>query len=348
MLKSKVFIGPQEIANLAKSFSDALRTQNIYADFVTYSTSSHPFGYKADKILYLFKKPPVKGLNRLLRLFYFIEMLFKYNTFVFLSPKSLLGNNIDLPVLRAFRKKIVFIFTGCSERPPDFDIDNPNFICNRCKDDNWKKMFHCKDIPKKKAIIHNLEKYSDYILSQSDSAGYLEKIEPSWLHITTANPPEKDYLKKFEEKIITITHLPSNPLLKQSHIIIPVLKKISGLPGTNVIIKDGIWERNKLLEVLDKTHILVDAIGLGYGMLGVEGMSRGCVVLNSCDEWFRKQVPEAPIYSTSAETLYDDLIFLLKNLNVMKDYARKSIHFFKKYHSPEAAGKYYKEKLNLC
>ena len=64
MLKSKVFIGPQEIANLAKSFSDALRTQNIYADFVTYSTSSHPFGYKADKILYLFKKPPVKGLNR--------------------------------------------------------------------------------------------------------------------------------------------------------------------------------------------------------------------------------------------------------------------------------------------
>ncbi len=347
MTKSRVFIGPLEIANLGKSFSEALKTQNIRADFITYSTALHPFGYRADEVLYLYRKPPIKGLNRLLRFYYFIKLIFKYNTFIFLSPDSILGKNIDLPILKALRKKIVFIFTGCTERPPDFDLNNPNFICNRCIDENWKKMFFCKEIPKKKALIHKLEKYSDFILSQSDSAGYLERIKPDWLHITTPNPPKKDYLKKYDENLIKISHLPSNPLVKQSHIIIPILNKISSLKEIEVIIKDGVWEREKLLSVLDQTHVLVDAIGLGYGMLGVEGMSRGCVVLNSFDDWFKVNVPDAPIYKISAETLYDDLLYLIKNRELMKEYAVRSINFYNKYHSPEAAGKYYKEKLNL-
>lgn len=347
MSKSKVFIGPLEIANFASSLTLALRLQNIKANFYSYSTSLHPFGYRTDKMLFLYKKTPVKGLNRLLRLFYFIKLALKYNTFIFLSPASILNNNLDLPILRFLNKKIIFVFTGCAERDPDFDIKNPDFICNRCQDDNWQIMFLCKQIELKKKIVRKFEKYADAIISQSDSAAFLNEKKPVWLHVICAEPPVKNYLLKFNTDKLVIAHLPSNPLVKQSHVIIPILEKIAGLKNVEVIIKDEYWDRERVLSELDRAHILVDAIGLGYGMLAVEGMSRGCVVLNSFDEWFRKNVPEAPVYKTSAGTLLDDLLYLISHKYVLKEYARKSIEFYKKYHSPESAGKYYKEKLNL-
>jgi hypothetical protein len=344
---SKVFIGYDEIANVSSGMAIALRSCGIRADFVTFSTSKHTFGYKTDRELFLFEESPVKGLNTLMRLFHFIRVLISYNTYIFLSPTSLLNRNRDLPILKFLGKKVIFIFTGCNERDPAFDLTNPDFICSRCKDENWQKLFLCKEPDKKKKKIQNLEKCTDRIIAAPDTASYLVNKNTIWPFIVAERPAQKDYMKKFEAGKIIITHLPSNPLVKQSHIIVPILEKISALNNVEVIIKDGQWVREKILSVLDKTHILVDALGLGYGMLGVEAMSRGCLVMNSFDKWFRENVPDAPIYPTSAKTLYNDLIYLISNPDIMRDYAKRSIDFYNKYHSPEAAGKYYKDKLEL-
>jgi hypothetical protein len=347
MGRAKIFIGPLEIANVAKTLADAFRTQKIKADFYTYSNSLHPFQYKTEKILFLDNKSPVKGLNRLLRLYYFIKLFFKHNTFIFLSPESILSKNFDLPILKFFRKKIIFIFTGCAERDPLFQPNNPDFICNRCEDLSWQAMFRCNEQNIKRKKVEKFEKYSTFIISQPDSAAYLSKKKVIWFYIPVEHPPAQNYLSKFEQDKIVISHLPSNPLVKQTHIIVPVLNRIASEFDVEIIIKNGIWERDKILSVLDKTHILVDALGLGYATLAIEGMSRGCVIMNSFENWFKINVPDAPIYGTGSKTLYNDLVNLLNNRALQLEYSKRSIEYYNKYHTPEAVGEFYKSKLEL-
>jgi hypothetical protein len=275
-------------------------------------------------------------------------MVFTYNNFLFISPESLLPNNRDLLFLRFFKKKIYFLFTGCVERDPSFDLENPNFICNRCIDHNWQKKFHCEQVEIKKKLVQNIEKYADKIIAAPDSAAFLKNKNTIWPFIATEKPLNLDYIKKYETNIFRIAHLPSNPLVKQSRFIIPVLEQIASERKAEIVIKDSIWERIRILDTLINSHIIVDSFGHLYGMLSVEAMARGCVILNSFDPWLKENVPDAPIYKTSAETLYDDLVFLINNKDVLKDYARRSIEYYHKYHSPKAVGKYYKEKLGLA
>jgi len=356
--KSKVFVGTINTANQAKGFAEALRSVGVKADFWSCSNSQHPFGYGTDKVMKFFSDspPPFKIFgknifailnNYIIKTLYFIKFLFSYNTFIFISPSSILRDNKDLSILRFFKKKIVFVFCGCTERDPDFDKSNPDYICNRCKDVEKQKMCLCDNLNIKMKRVRSFEKYSDYIISQDDSASYLKYKEPIWFYLLSPEPYKDNYLKKYEDKKIRIVHFPSNPLVKQSHIIIPILKKFKDKGKIKIIIKEGIWDKEKIEKELDEAHILVNVLGTGYNKLAVEAMSRGCVVLNSVPEWFKKKVPDAPIYKISAISLESDIKILIKNCNILKEYAQKSIEFYHKFHLPHTAGKYYKEMLNL-
>lgn len=358
MKKSRVFIGTINTANQAKGFSEALRSVGIKADFWSGSNSQHPFGYGTDKVMKFLKDSPPsfkifgKNIfyfvnNYFLRFLYFIKMLFSYNTYIFFSPSSILRNNRDLPILEFFKKKIIFVFCGCTERDPSFDESNPDWICNRCKDKEKQEKNLCNNLNSKKELVKYFEKKSNYIISQDDSAAFLKEKKGIWFYIFTDKPKPKKYLKKYNNKKIKIAHLPSNPLLKQSHIIVPVLKRLENENKAEIILKYGIWSREKILSTLENSHILVDQFLPGYGVLGLEAMARGCIVLNRNDDWFLKNVPESPVYKTSADTLYDDLVYLIEHREVLKEYAEKFIKFYYKYHTPEVLGKFYKEKLGL-
>lgn len=358
MIKSKVFIGTINTANQAKGFAEALRGIGLKADFWSSPNSVHPFGYGSDKLMKFLpdSPPPFKIFsknifylinNYIIRIFYFIRFLLSYNVFIFISPSTILRNYKDLPILKFLKKKIVFVFCGCTERDPAFDKNNPDWICNRCKDEKWKEMFLCNDLDAKKRLVQYFEEKSNFIISQDDSSVFLKEKEPIWFYIFSPKPKTKNYLKKFKEKKIKIVHFPSNSLLKQSHIIIPILKRLEKENLAEIILKDGIWSHEKILSTLGDSHILVDQFAPGYATICVEAFSRGCVVLNRNDDWFVNEVPESPVYKTSADTLYDDLVYLIEHREVLKEYAEKSIKFYYKYHTPEVLGKFYKEKLGL-
>ena len=78
----------------------------------------------------------------------------------------------------------------------------------------------------KRKYIETLDKYADYVIAQPDSAAYLKNNNPIWFYVTSEKPINKDYFKKYNNKLIRICHIPSNSKIKLSHIIIPVLKKL--------------------------------------------------------------------------------------------------------------------------
>jgi glycosyltransferase involved in cell wall biosynthesis len=99
--------------------------------------------------------------------------------------------------------------------------------------------------------------------------------------------------------------------------------------------------------LLKNTHILIDQFSVGHGLLGVEGMANGCVVICRTSKWFKEDFPEVPIVSCEPEELVDTLIDLIKNREKMLSIALKSFEYYKKFHTPEVVGNYYKKTLNL-
>jgi len=354
MKKSKIFIGPVNIANMAYTLNSALNEINIRSDHYMWALDLNNFHFPKNKNLFLFKQiPRICGknithiVNHLLKILYLLFLTIKYNEFIFISPHTLLPKNYDLKILRLLKKKIVIIFAGCYERQLDFSPNNPEYICNRCVDVPKQLFCSCNNIEIKKSRVQYFEKYASYIVSQDDSAGYLASKKPIWLNVIADYPSKLNYLNKYKSETITIVHFPSNPLIKLSGIIIPILERIAiEENNVNLIIEEKI-PHSLVLKKLEDAHILVDALGLSYGVLAVEAMARGCVVACGEMEFIKNNFAINPLIHANSLDLYDKLKYLIKHKMELEELAMKSIEFYHQYHSPIAAAKYYKNKLRL-
>lgn len=357
----KIFIGLKDIANLPMMMKKAFEENGLKCDYYSWSDlGDNEFGYRKHKTFFRFKHPPpfrIFGknpfliLSKLLAVIYLLYSIPRYDYFFFMSPMSFLSNNKDLKLIKFFKKKVIIIFTGCTERDVNFNKDDEDYICKRCLDTEHQKWLHCRDTNKKKDQVNRLENYSDIILGQDDSTSYVnDKSKLIWLYSISDYPKKNiDLLEKYNQKELRIIHFPSNPLVKQSHIIVPILQKFVNHKDVRVIIKDGVWERERIEEELSKAHILVNVLGTGYNILAVEAMSYGCTVFNSHPEWFRRNVPDAPIVHITAENLEDTLRHFIdaNNRAELRDYAKRSIEYYFKYISPKAFGNHYRKVLEL-
>lgn len=355
--RKKIFIGLNDIANIPMMFKKAFEENDTRCDYYTWSNlPPNMFGYQIHKTFFQFNNPPpfrIFGrnpfwiINTILRCIYLFYSIFRYNYFIFISPRTFFLNNKDLYLIKILKKKVIIIFTGCMERDINFAEGDEDYVCRRCQDTSLQKWCFCIDIKKKKERVQRLEKYSDVIIGQDDITSFVnDKSKLIWLYLISDYPKfEINLSAKYNQKEIRIIHFPSNPLVKQSHIIIPILNKFSNNDNIKVIIKDGVWMRERIEDELSKAHILVNALGTGYNTLPIEAMSYGCVVMNSHPEWFKINVMDAPIYPISAASLYSDIEYLINNRTVLKNYAEKSLEYYFKYHTPKSAGSYYLNKF---
>ena len=354
MKKSKIFIGPANIANIGQSLKIALEEVKISSAFYSWRTEENCFSFSQNKKLFLFNSIPkifnkniTHIINYFLKATHLFTLILRYNTFIFISPHTLLPNNSDLKILKLFRKKVITFFVGCTERKTDLYPDNKEYICNRCLDTKKQKFCLCNDIQRKALRVQFFEKYSDFIVSQEDSSGYLLNKKPIWFHVISDYPHKKNYLKKYQEGDLTIVHFPSNPIIKLSRIIIPVLEKISKeKSNVRIIIKDRI-PHDQVLFHLEKAHILIDALGLSYGVLAVEAMARGCIVVCGEMEFINNQLQDHPLIQATSNNLYGVVNKLIDNKANLQNLAIRSMDFYNQFHSPRMAGEYYKKKLNL-
>jgi hypothetical protein len=354
--RKRIFIGPVNSANLANLFADAFNANGLRADFISFSPTDHPFRFKQGKQVFqmkegalptIFRKNIPSVLNSMLVHLYLIIWTVKYDVFIFISPRTILANQRDLPWIRFFRKKIIFIFAGCPERDPHFLPSNPEYICNRCTDQEKQQILHCQQIERKRTFIERLEDKADYILSQDDSASFLRYRKPVWLYIPVPRPEPSDFLLKHRSDRIKIVHFPSNPVIKLSHFIIPVLKQLSdNYPNLEIVLKTNI-SHMEVLEELKTAHVLVDCLGLGYGVLAIEAMARGCVVVTGRVGFFERQFPQMPVIASTTGSLYTDMEGLLLDRQRLTATAKRSMDFYERYHTYAAVTGFYKRELHL-
>jgi glycosyltransferase involved in cell wall biosynthesis len=327
----KVLHAPVNIAGQASIIAKAQETLGVTNDVLIYS--QNVFNYECDINLNLNEKSTFMKIISLL--INFIKCLFKYNIFHFHHGESLLPLiNIDLPILKLFRKKVIMHYWGAEMRQTDiavnythFDMDELNDIFDSAKDD------------KKRKKINRFNKYVDiFIVGDYSGLPYL----PNTVVIKQAID-----LTRFEfvgcdinREVVKIVHAPSDRRIKGTKYILPVIEKLEK-EGYNL---DFILVENKTnkeaLEIYKEADIVIDQLLLeSYGIFAVECMALGKPVLCRIDEKLIKYYSNLPLLGTDPNNLYDNLKLLIENPNLRQELGEKGRKYVEEVHDAKKIAK---------
>ena len=361
MGKSRVFVGPDNNAANATYIALALRQVGIKAR--SYAYKKHIFGYETDHVIPFLKVPTpnifrrffkigflVKTTNKIFKNLFFIYCLVRYNTFFFNTTSSFFADNTDLPVLKFFNKKIAFFFIGCPERDPTHNLNIENGgPCKICNDYNLQEVSWCTNLEKKRRRVQFIEKYATQIYADDDLRGFLKKPDKALrCFVTSFKHDHQNILAKFDNtEPIKIVHFPSNSILKGTKHVNATIEKLKQIYGDKIHYRSERVPNHVLLEILEESHIVLDEFNTGYGLLAIEAMSRGCVVIGRISDWFSKGRESLPIVNAEIKNIEKNLSWLIENPNELKKVAIESIEFFEKYHSMTSVGNIYVNSLNL-
>jgi hypothetical protein len=365
-IKNRVFVGPGNIAGNAMYIANSLRMAGI--DARSFSYNKHPFGYPCDKDGILFESPftgdkrktlfqkliinryTLRTLWTVQKLYLFIYSVLRYDTFLFISHETFFNNNSDLAFLKFFNKKIAFFFVGCPERDPKYILNlTDRGFCSFCKDIAMQNDLNCYKGAIKMKKINYLSEKADIIFSHRDTTSFIgDKCIIKRLYLITESHINEQFIyDKFKkEDQLIITHLPSNKLLKGTENVESAIKEIKSHGYNFKYLSDRVMH-SEIKTILENTHILIDQFSFGNGLLACEGMANGCVVICRTAKWFREDFPELPLVSCEPEELAETLIDLIENPEKMLEIARNSYEYYKKFHTLEVVGNYYKHTLGL-
>lgn len=334
----KVFIGLSEIAGYYKGLKHGFDELNIPATFIT--LSNHPFQYGGEDHNLLVKcikscatkrrQTPTKkiitiglyiGIEIFLRLILFIKSLLTHDAFIFGFNSSFLFL-YDLPILKLFKKKIIYQYHGSDSRPPYLD----GFILNAM---GIKKNINAciKEAKKKKRIIKFIEKYADIIVNIPPQAYFHERDFVLWLRIglpcyPTPTTTLNDVMRK-ETDEVRILHSPSQPEAKGTPLIEKAINNLKG-KGLKITFTTITNQPNDIvIKELQYCDFIVDQLYADYGMPGfpteAAWFGKPAVIGGYAKNLWEKLLPEELL----PPTLYchpDDLEQAIEKMVLDKEY----------------------------
>lgn len=215
----RVFIGLGEVAGYFGSLKTGFLENGIYCKFIT--LSDHPFQYgKEDKNIFSslikklnkiplpnnrFGKIIKYALSFLPRLMLFLWVLFKFDVIIYSFNSSFFLYK-ELPVLKFFNKKIIYVYLGSDSRPP--------YLNGKEINSSEINKIHIKS-EKKKKTIKKIEKYADYIIDYPTQAHFHERDFIMGLILGfPIDFKNKEEIIEEETTKILILHSPSSPIIK--------------------------------------------------------------------------------------------------------------------------------------
>lgn len=258
----RIFIGLREIAgffhHLKKGF-DTLEIESVFVNLngnpFQYGTDNNPswinalnrfsqrmgmkfFGNWILRVIW------VVFLQNIISFFIFPFVLFRYDVFIF-SSNSTFFFFLDLPILKLFRKKIVYVFLGSEARPVYLN----GYVINN--DKRGPIIAGIIIARLQKMMISIIDKFADHIINIPPQAYFHSRPFIScWM---MGLPHDAQYSGDFSSVIkessntIRILHAPSKPEAKGTPVIRQVIQslkqkghridyvEITGRPNTEVL-----------------------------------------------------------------------------------------------------------------
>lgn len=293
------------------------------------------------------------------RLSAFIKYRKKFDIYHFNFGSSLLhapqfGLNLtDLPFYDSKAKKI-FTYQGCDARQKYPTMErNKNLYAPKCACDEslcYEGVCNSgkRDIWRKKAI-EKAEKYADHFFTLNpDLFYYLPREKTSFLpysipYFNTIMPKKTPF---FENDKIRIVHAPTQRATKGTIYILKALEELKHDYGS--LFELEIIEKmphEQALECYRNADLFIDQVLIGwYGGVAVEVMKMGIPVAVYINEDHAQYIPkemaeELPFINLNVNNIKEKLKMILKDREILKEHAQKSLAFVNKWHDPINAAK---------
>ena len=277
----RILIGLREIAGYYTNLQKGFMELGIPCDFIC--LIDHQFKYNLEiaqpiivkVVKWLWgKRKKIQRTRFLIKMFWvaltdmsmiflFIWALFRYDVFIFCFNSTFLYY-YDLPILKLFGKKIVYVYHGSDSRPPY--IDGPIMAENR-----YTTISECiKLTQQRKRIMQKVDKYANFIIDHPPMALFHER--PFILGLCLGIPFDSKKVRKPDQSLcsssVRILHSPSNPVIKGTAVIRSIIKRLQS-KGYTIEYVELIGKPNAVvLQELTKCDFIVDQVYSDTPMAG--------------------------------------------------------------------------------
>ncbi len=229
---------------------------------------------------------------------------------------SFLPRRLDIPLLKAMGKKIVFHFHGCEVRNRAHMLATHRLAtCTEC--DPFCRPPHQARILADQHAHADLAFYSTLDLADSvpNAKNLPLAIESArWEAAALAHPLEDHDRRDGVRGPVVIAHAPTNQLIKGTRHVVEAIER---LKAEFPLVELRMIERQPWAEMpvfLSGCDILVDQLMMGwYGLLSIEGMAEGKAVVTYLRDDFLPLRPDLPVVSAEPGTVYGVLRDLVRD-----------------------------------
>lgn len=230
---------------------------NKYVQFLRYLYVIHSkYSNKIVKLIFI-------AIYKLCLFPIFIWSIFKFDVFIFGFNHSFY-RLYDLPILKFFNKKIIFVYLGSDSRPPY--MSGIDLII---KKKSLEELF--SKTKKIKNKIHFVEKYADYVINNPASGQFHQKNFINWMCIGMPTILYDFDSNNFSSKKneIRIIHAPTRPITKGSAIFSEIIQRLQLKYNINYIELVG-KSNSEVLDELKRCDFVLDEI---YSDIPIAGLS---------------------------------------------------------------------------
>jgi glycosyltransferase involved in cell wall biosynthesis len=330
--KLRIFIGPSEIGKIGGTLGRTFREKGVRVTIVRDIVTPYQDGMAYDLTVKFNDPNPFR--RRFNRIIFFIKSFYQHDAFVFLFGYTLLPHNLDLPLLKFFRKKTIMWFLG-SDIISYEDVEREKRKVGLVDYQNEFKKESPEATREKIKMIRRVEKYVDYIIADPTIAHLLRREYIGINQQTGIHMPIDIINIRYNSvpnSIPIIIHAPSNEGKKGTKFIIEALDRLKEEGYRFEFRLCQSMSNMQVREILSEGDIAVDQLfSVAGGMFAVEAMAAGCAVLGG-------NIPELsgisdlPIIHTDPTNIYQNLKLLLETPDLRQELGRKGRSYAEKYH----------------
>jgi hypothetical protein len=224
-----------------------------------------------------------KILSQAVRPLLFLHGLCFASHFIFLFGQGFLFKGWDLPILRLFGKKILFVFLGSDSRPTYFDYGG--MLNRRGAERSVRSLRHW--VRKRKRVVRLADRWANWVVDNPRSSHFHERKIINWFRIGMPIDPGHPSQERTGDGVMKAVHAPSAVGLKGSNLISEAFDQAARVvPGIALQQLEGIPNK-EVRKILSECDFAIDQLYSDTPMarFALECMEAGKPVIVGGEGW---------------------------------------------------------------
>ena len=322
----KILMSPRNHAGQPILLVKELQEQGVDARLLQYASRGNTYGYKTDIVV-----PHASSNKKMLETLRWsfregFDIYHFWNRSLFFLPSYLGCSGIDIPLIKARGKRVVYRFTG-------FDLR----LSSEDKNKNRYSPFHYGynsgfDEELQRRYIDFLKGYVDQFIVQDPE---MHSFFPEARVVPRVmNLDDWKYVGVADVNCPLVVHAPSSKKVKGSGFVDKAVEELQS---------EGLHFKYKAISGMtnsearkwyERADIIIDQLLIGwYGVLALEGMALGKpVIVYIRDELLDRFEHDVPIQNANPDTIKESLRTLIKDSDLRKELGQRARSFVETYH----------------